>query len=438
MGKNNTIKHICTINFISTNKNKARKFMDSKKFSKNINILAATTALLCSPLAFAQQSLLVWEDIQKAFGNADAVAAFEKQHDVKVQVLEMPYGGQVESLRMDGPAGTGPDVILIPHDQIGGAVIQGLLAPIQSKPEVINTFSQSSIDALTYNGVLYGLPKSVETVFMVYNKDLIPELPDTLDEIFELSKKFREEGKYGLLAKWDELYYTYGILNGMGGDVFAKKADGSYDSNRVLLNNPGAVEGASYIQKFYQSKVFPTGIIGNNGLNAIDSLFTSNKAAIVQTGPWSLQPYKEAGINYGVAPLPKLPSGEPMGSFMGVKSYSISTFSKNKALAQEFIEFINNYDNAKHRFELTGEVPAVTKLVDDPVIKNDPGARAVAMQSIHSTSMPSIPEMNEVWGPANSALQLIATNKQDPKGALDAAVESINMQIEANHAMMGQ
>ncbi|MCV5837975.1 extracellular solute-binding protein, partial [Escherichia coli] len=61
------------------------------------------------------------------------------------------------------------------------------------------------------------MPKSVETVFMVYNKDLIAELPETMDEIFELSKKFREENKYGLLAKWDELYYTYGILNGMGG-----------------------------------------------------------------------------------------------------------------------------------------------------------------------------------------------------------------------------
>ncbi|MCA0934185.1 extracellular solute-binding protein [Vibrio alginolyticus] len=411
--------------------------MDNNKFSKKLSALAVT-ALFCSPMALAQQSLLVWEDIQKSFGNEEAVAAFEKEHNVKVNVLEMPYGGQVESLRMDGPAGTGPDVILIPHDQIGGAVIQGLLAPLKIDKAVTDTFSQSSIDALTYNGVLYGLPKSVETVFMVYNKDLIPELPETLDEIFELSKKFREEGKYGLLAKWDELYYTYGILNGMGGDVFAKKADGSYDPEKVLLNTPGAIEGAKYIQKFYESKVFPTGIVGNNGLNAIDSLFTSNKAAIVQTGPWALQPYKEAGVNYGVAPLPKLPSGEQMGSFMGVKSYSVSTFSKNKPLAQEFITFVNNYDNAKRRFELTGEVPAVTKLVDDPAIKNDPGARAVAMQSIHATSMPSIPEMNEVWGPANSALQLIATNKQDAKSALDSAVDSINMQIEANHAMMGQ
>ncbi len=411
--------------------------MGINKFSKNISAISAVMALVCSPMALAQQSLLVWEDIQKSFGNEEAVAAFEKQHDVKVEVLEMPYGGQVESLRMDGPAGTGPDVILIPHDQIGGAVIQGLLAPIQADAAVVESFSQSSIDALTYNGTLYGLPKSVETVFMVYNKDLIDELPETLEEIYDLSQKFREQDKYGLLAKWDEIYYSYGILKGMGGDVFAKNDDGSYNPKKVLLNTDGAVEGAKFIQKFYTSGAFPTGIIGNNGLNAIDSLFTANKAAIVQTGPWALQPYKEAGVNFGVAPLPKLPSGEPMGSFMGVKSYSISTFSKNKQLAQQFIEFINNFDNAKRRFELTGEVPAVAALIDDPVIKSDPGARAVAMQSLHATSMPSIPEMNEVWGPANSALQLIATDKQDPKGALDAAVESINMQIEANHAMMG-
>ena len=411
--------------------------MDDSKFSKKLGAAIVAT-LLFSPLASAQQSLLVWEDIQKSFGNEEAVAAFEKQHKVKVEVLEMPYGGQVESLRMDGPAGTGPDVILIPHDQIGGAVIQGLLAPIKSKQSVIDSFSQPSIDALTYSGVLYGLPKSVETLFMVYNKELIPELPETLDEIYELSLKLREQEKYGLLAKWDELYYAYGILNGMGGDVFAKNADGSYNPNEILLNTPGAIQGAEYIQKFYHSKAFPTGIIGNNGLNAIDSLFTANKVAVVQTGPWALQPYKEAGVNYGVAPLPKLPSGEQMGSFMGVKSYSISTFSKNKSLAQDFIEFINNYDNAKQRFELTGEVPAVVELINDPVIKNDPGARAVAMQSIHAVPMPSIPEMNEVWTPINSALQLIATDKQDATGALNAAVDSINMQIEANHAMMGQ
>ena len=42
--------------------------------------------------------------------------------------------------------------------------------------------------------------------------------------------------------------------------------------------------------------------------------------------------------------------------------------------------------------------------------------------------------MQEVWTPANSALQLGVTGKQDVKAALDGAVKNINMQIEVNHA----
>ncbi len=411
--------------------------MKKRTLTKTISAALLAGCSVTSLNVFAAGSLLVWEDIQKSVGNDEAKQAFEKQYDVKINVQELPYGGQVESLRMDGPAGTGPDVINLPHDQIGSAVVQGLLAPLTVEPAVLNTFTDTALKALTYDGKLYGIPKAVETVVMIYNKDLLPELPKTMDELFEVSKQFRAKGDYGLLAKWDEIYYSYGLIRAMGGDIFGKTPEGNDDPNQLLLNNPGAVKGAEYVQKFFKQDLFPSGIVGDSGLNAIDSLFTSQRAAVVQTGPWSFQPYKEAGINYGVAPLPLLPNGEHMGSFMGVKSYSISTYSKNKDLALKYIEFINSYDNAKRRFELTGEVPAVKALVDDPIIKNNEGARAVAMQAQYATPMPSIPEMNEVWGPANSALQLIATGKQEPKAALDNAVEAIQMQIEANHAMMG-
>lgn len=107
------------------------------------------------------------------------------------------------------------------------------------------------------------------------------------------------------------------------------------------LNKPGAVDAVTYLKKFYADDVFPAGIIGDNGLNAIDSLFTEKKAAAVINGPWAFQPYEAAGINYGVAPLPTLPDGKPMSSFLGVKGYVVSTWSKDKAMAQKFIEFIN-------------------------------------------------------------------------------------------------
>jgi arabinogalactan oligomer/maltooligosaccharide transport system substrate-binding protein len=91
----------------------------------------------------------------------------------------------------------------------------------------------------------------------------------------------------------------------------------------------------------------------------------------VINGPWAFQPYEAAGINYGVAPLPTLPDGKPMSSFLGVKGYVVSTWSKDKALAQQFIEFINQPQYVKARYVATGEIPPLKAMIDDPVIKND-------------------------------------------------------------------
>ena len=382
----------------------------------------------------ADGELLVWEDIKKSNGISDAIKAFEAKYNVKVKVQEMPYAQQIEKLRLDGPAGIGPDVLVLPHDQVGTAVVQGLIAEIKSDPAYLATFTKPAVDAQTYEGKLYGIPKAVETIVMIYNKDLLPKAPEKFDDLVAFSKEQRKAGKYGLLAKFDEIYYSFGVVSGMGGYIFGQNGNGSLNVKDVGLANQGAVDAVKFLKSFYADGLFPAGIVGETGANAIDSLFTEKKAAAVITGPWAFQPYKDAGVNYGVAPLPVLPNGEHMRSFLGVKGYSVSTYSKQKEMAQKFIEFINGAEYAKIRFEKTGEIPPVKALIDDPLIKNDEKSRAVAIQAGYAIPMPSVPEMQEVWSPANSALQLGVTGKQDVKAALEAAVKNINMQIEANHA----
>ena len=69
----------------------------------------------------------------------------------------------MKKLRLDGPAGTAPDVVTLPHDQIGNAVTEGLLSEVKADDAVKSKFTNSSIEAQTYNGKLYGLPKAIET-----------------------------------------------------------------------------------------------------------------------------------------------------------------------------------------------------------------------------------------------------------------------------------
>lgn len=167
---------------------------------------------LASLQAHAAGQLNVWEDIKKSAGIKTAVSDFEKQYNVKVNLQEMPYAQQLEKLRLDGPAGIGPDVLVIPNDQLGGAVVQGLLSPLSVDQAKQDAFTPASINAFRMDNALYGIPKAVETLVLIYNKDLIDKPLDSLQAWLDYSKTQREQNKYGLLAKFDQIYYSWGRL----------------------------------------------------------------------------------------------------------------------------------------------------------------------------------------------------------------------------------
>ncbi len=196
--------------------------MKINKLTAVIMLSLGASSLLSHGVMAADGELLVWEDIKKSNGIEDAIKAFEAQYKVKVKIQEMPYAQQIEKLRLDGPAGIGPDVLVIPHDQVGGAVVQGLLSELKVDAKYMDSFTKPAVDAQTYEGKLYGIPKAVETIVLVYNKDILPKAPETFDDLIKVSKEQRAANKYGLLAKFDEIYYSYGVVAGMG-DIFSVK-----------------------------------------------------------------------------------------------------------------------------------------------------------------------------------------------------------------------
>jgi arabinogalactan oligomer/maltooligosaccharide transport system substrate-binding protein len=372
--------------------------------------------------------LVVWEDKDKSGWLKKVAADFEKKNGVKIEFKEVEMATKMrDQLRLDGPAGTGPDIITLPHDQIGQVVTEGLLAELKVDSKVTDSFSKPSIDAQSYDGKLYGLPKSSETPVFVYNKDLMKEAPKTMDDLYTFSKDFTKGDNFGFLALWDNFYFANGIISGMGGYVFKNNNDPA----DIGLNNEGAVKGTEYIQQWYTEGLFPNGIIGENGGSAMDGLFTEGKAASVMNGPWSFEPYTKAGINIGMTALPTLPNGDHVKTFMGVKGWHVSAYSKNQEWATKFLEFITNDENAKYRFEQTAEVPTNNALLEDPAIKDNEGAKAVAEQSQYAVPMPNIPEMGQVWDPMAKSLQTVVTGKAKPKAALDSAVEQIKAGIQS-------
>ena len=408
-----------------------------KKFGKVLLSSMMVLGGLLSSAAVGQidaqeYDLVVWEDVYKSNGIAEAVEKFEAEHGVKIQVIEKSYAQQLENLRLDGPAGSGPDVFTMPADQIGTAVVEGLVKEVNASDEVKASFTDASIQSQTVNGKLYGLPKSVETQILFYNKDLIAEedLPETLEGWYELSKNNTKDS-FAFLALFDSLYNTIGVMSAYGGYVFNQDEAGNYLPEDIGLNNEGSIEAVNYVSKFYTEGLFPDGIIGEQGINVLESLFVEGRVQAIISGPWNLEPFTSAGLNYGVKELPMLPNGEHMHSVAGVKSYNISSYTKNPELAEEFLLFITNEENSLKRYEETLEVPAVLALSEHPSVVENDAAEAIALQSEHAQLIPGIVQMNEVWNSMDPALQIVMNGQSEAKEALDIAVQQIIMTNQA-------
>ena len=63
--------------------------------------------------------------------------------------------------------------------------------------------------------------------------------------------------------------------------------------------------------------------------DVMEGKFKSGDAAMVIDGPWAVQGFRTAGVNFGVAVLPKLPNGKPSAPFVGVQGLFVNKFSKN-------------------------------------------------------------------------------------------------------------
>lgn len=371
------------------------------KFSKG---LLLSLALVYSHEILATERLVVWEDVGRASTIASAVKDFEKIYDCDVDVLEKPMYHQVELLEKQGPKGEGPDVVVLASDMVGVAKDKNLISQIHFMQVENSQYLPNSIASVTFDGELYSVPKTIETLILFYNKDLLKEPPSTLEEYVDLSKKLRKKGKYGLLAKWELFYTTYALMHGYGAYIFRTDNDGTINLNSYGLDSDGAVESLKVLRKMSKADLVYDCLSGVDGYNRMYELFSSKKAIAVINGPWAIEDYLKAGINFGITTLPTLPNGNPMAGFLGIKGYSISKWSTHKDLAEDFLRFINEHKYALLRYKESRQVPPIISVLQDPSLANDELIQVIAQQSVHAVNMPSIPEMSYVWSVMDKAI----------------------------------
>lgn len=416
----------------------------SMKFDWKKIVTGATTAILGASVAASvllpAQEVLAQEEtlIISAAGHYDYVIenieAFEEEHGVSVEVWDTDMFEVLDGLALDGPAGTGADVVIAPYDRIGSLSMQGLIQPVTLNEDA--GYDETDQQQVTMDGQIYGAPTVIETLVMFYNTELLDAAPETFEELEAISQDERfafegEEGRnVGFLTNWVDFYMTYGLLAGYGGYVFGEDGTNTED---IGLNSEGAIEAIEYATNWYQN-TWPQGMLDiTSATDFINQSFMEGNTAAVITGPWMANDFNTSGIPYAATKIPTLSNGEEYKPFGGGKAWAISAFTEKTELAQEFLNWVTSEEQQTIMYERLGEVPA-NQVAREQAAQSDSELTAAVIEVYeNAVPMPNIPQMAEVWVGAESLMFDAASGTKTAEESANDAVELITQTIQQNY-----
>ncbi len=371
--------------------------------------------------------LVVWEGADKELEFMKEIAAeFTEKYGIPVTVEEVEHTKSKERLQQDGPAGIGADVFAAPHDHTGELVMTGLVLENAFTDRMNAEMLKSSVDAVSFDGVVYGYPRAIETYALYYNKDIFKEAPKTYQEIIDFGKEFTNvnENKYAFMWDVDNAYFSQSFLAGGDGYVFG---NGGTNKDDVGLDSEGAIKGIKEMMKLKEILPIPS---GDADYQPMTALFKEGKIGAIINGPWFIAEARESGINYGIARLPKFTDGSTPRPFSGVRAIFVSAYSQYPNAAQLFADFYTSEENLMRRYEATGQIPTSKAAAEEEVIKNDADVAAILDQAADAIAMPSIPQVGLFWEPMAAAYGAIWNEEISVEEGLKNAAEAVRNAIK--------
>ena len=316
---------------------------------------------------------------------------------------------------LDGPTGLGADVFVMAHDGVAVSAQAGTILEIDKlSDDIRSAFVQNAVDAVSYEGKTFAFPLSMKTIVMFYNKDLVDMPVDTWAEMKAFAKEFNDPAKNKFACLWQavEPYYAHGFLGGYGYDLFGPEHN---DPNQLGWDTKEAAEGLAFY-KTLRDDVYPVAS-ADATWDAMNTMFSSGAAPYVITGPWSIADFTNAGVNFGIAPLPKMDK-----TLSTVDTVCVSAFTKYPVASMLLAQFIaTDPDCLKLLYETKNELSASIEGQKLDFYVNDPFMSSIAVAVNDALPQPYIPEMANVWSPYQKAVIAVWDNLQTPEDALASA-----------------
>jgi arabinogalactan oligomer/maltooligosaccharide transport system permease protein len=364
--------------------------------------------------------ITIWEqrDPQEKGVMEKALADYEAQHpEVKVSLVHYDTENLRTQYQTAALAHGGPDLVYGPSDQVGPFSVFQIIRPMDEflPDEDWSRFLPAALDTL--DGHVWSLPDQVGNhLNLIYNTDDVSTPPETFDQWVDIAKKAMTTGpdgrveRYGLAFEFNEPFWLVPFLTAYGGWVMD-------DQNRPTLDTPAMVKALTFVSDLRDKyKVVPR----ECNYQLMDTMFKTDKAAMIINGPWSFGDYRKAGVPFALARIPKAtPDGPWAAPMIGTKGYSVNVnMDPGKADAVRALLHYLTSEKITARFATElGILPSVRAAYDLPAIKNDALLQASLDQWKVGRRMPVVPEMRAIWDAMRPEMQSVMNGSKSPQDA---------------------
>ena len=267
----------------------------------------------------AKITYAIWGDTTELANQQKIVnAIMAKDPKITIKVTVADWDNYWPKLQTDLGGGNAPDIFvmdgpLFPDYQTRDQLLD--LPPLIARDgfDTAQLADLAAKDFQAADGHQYGLPRDMSTVALYYNKTMFDAAgiayPDGTWDWAKLADTAKQLTKTsnGVTSQWGFYTETTDMENDWsslvwqaGGDIL------SADKTQVAIDTAQAAQGIQFLQDLiYTDKVMAQPVAGGTG-----DMFENGQAAMEANGSWLVPTHEAAGINFGVAPLPKGPAGQ--------------------------------------------------------------------------------------------------------------------------------
>ena len=354
----------------------------------------------------------------------------EKYPNITVNFENIPAEYLVK-LQTDIAAGNAADVFFVQNEFAQDFMSRNTLLAIDDYMAedgiTREQYYTALVDAYTWNGQIYGLPKDWSPIGAVYDPEAFSSAgvsaPTTWDELRTTLQTLKDATGLTALALDPNFDRFVIFLYQAGGDITDP------DVTRITLDSPETTEALEFFYGLYRDGLSATSV--DIGAAWPGDAFVQGLTAMVFEGNWMFPTLADQAPDkqFAVAELPQGPGGPGTPAF--TQAYSINAASQNPDAAWVLVNYLTSVDGVREMLPFGLALPPLPAL-EGEFLQNYPEREPYLLSAPYAKGVQYGPGGQTFQTDANAVLQSLFAGTIDVATAQQQLVEAGNSNITLN------